>query len=209
MADRAILTLVRHGQTSANLDGVWHGSTDTPLTGLGRRQATALARWLARHHPDASAVYTSDLQRAVDTARAIAGALGLEPQADPGLREYDLGAWEGITFRELWDRYRLWDRMREDPHFAEHGGETPLEVVERFVGALRRIAAAHPGERVVVVSHGGGLSMALGALLDGHYTKWDRVMGNCAVSELVLEPEPALLRFNLCDHLADLDAGEE
>lgn len=208
MERRAILTLVRHGETDANLAGVWHGSTDSPLTARGRRQAAALARWMARHHREVSAIYTSDLIRALDTARAIAEALGLEPRSDPALREYDLGGWEGITFRELWERYRLWDRLREDPHFAPHGGETPLGVVERFVGALRRIAAAHRGERVVVVTHGGGLSMALGTLLDGDYTKWDRVMANCAVSDLVLEPTPALLRFNVAEHLAELDPGE-
>lgn len=205
MDDRAILTLVRHGQTSANLDGVWHGSTDTRLTALGQRQAAALARWLADHHRDVAAVYTSDLVRALDTARAIAATLGLEPRAEPALREYDLGAWEGLSFRELWERYRLWDRMRADPHFAPHGGETPRAVVERMVAALRRIASAHRGQRVVVVTHGGGLSMALGALLDGDYTRWDRVMGNCAVSDLVLEPAPALLRFNVAEHLADLE----
>lgn len=207
MEVRAILTLVRHGETTANVEGVWHGSTDTPLTATGRRQAAALASWLARHHADVSAVYTSDLLRAAETARAIARALGLEPRPDPALREYDLGAWEGITFRELFERYRLWDRLREDPHFAPHGGETPLGVAERVVAALRRIAAEHRGERVVVVTHGGGLSMALGTLLDGDYTKWDRVMANCAVSDLVLEPEPALLRFNVTDHLLDLAAG--
>jgi len=204
--DRApsLLTLVRHGQTSANIDGVWHGSTDTPLTPLGHRQAARVADWLRRHHPDVAAIYTSDLQRAHDTARAIGAALGLEPRPEPALREYDLGAWEGIPFRELWERHRLWDRMREDPHHAPHGGESPLAVTTRFVDALRRIAGAHPGERVVVVAHGGALSMALGALLDGDYTRWDRVMGNCTVSELVLEPSPALLRFALCAHLDGL-----
>ena len=65
------------------------------------------------------------------------------------------------------------------------------------------IADRHPGERVVVVAHGGALSMALGQILDGDYTRWRRVMGNCAVTELVLEPEPALLSFNVTDHLED------
>lgn len=204
MPAAAILTLVRHGQTSANVEGVWHGSTDTPLTEFGRRQADALGRWMRIHHPDCAAVYTSDLERAWDTARVIAAALGLEARPEPGLREYDLGAWEGITFRELQERHQLWDRLRDDPHFAPHGGETPTVVAERIVGTLRGIAAAHPGERVVVVSHGGVLSMAFGALLDGHYSSWNRVMGNCMVSDLVLDPEPALLRFNVCDHLSDL-----
>ena len=68
---------------------------------------------------------------------------------------------------------------------------------------MRRIASGHPGERVVVVTHGGVLSMALGELLDGDYSNWRRVMDNGAVSELAFAPEPSLLRFNLTDHLED------
>jgi probable phosphoglycerate mutase len=205
MSRPAVLTIVRHGQTVANVDGVWHGSTDTPLTPLGQRQAARVAEWLHRHHPEIGAVYTSDLQRAHDTARAIGAALTIVPRVDRALREYDLGAWEGVSFRELWERHRLWERMREDPHHAPHGGESPRAVTTRFVDALQRIAAAHPGERVVVVTHGGALSMALGHLLDGDYTRWDRVMGNCTVSELVLDPSPELLRFAVCEHLDGLD----
>jgi probable phosphoglycerate mutase len=74
-------------------------------------------------------------------------------------------------------------------------------VVERFTGSLKRIAKAHQGERVIVVAHGGALSMVLAALLDGDYSQWKRVMHNCAVSELVIDPEPALLSFNLIEHL--------
>jgi probable phosphoglycerate mutase len=203
----SVLTIVRHGQTAANVDGVWHGSTDTPLTPLGRRQAARVADWLRRHHPESAALYTSDLRRAHDTARAIAAALGLAARVERALREYDLGAWEGVSFRELWERHRLWERMRADPHHSPHGGESPLAVTTRLVDALRRIAAAHPGERVVVVTHGGALSMALGHLLDGDYTRWDRVMGNCTVSDLVLEPRPALLRFAVCEHLDGVEEG--
>jgi probable phosphoglycerate mutase len=74
-------------------------------------------------------------------------------------------------------------------------------VTDRFTTALRAIAAVHPGERVVVVAHGGALAMALGALLDGSHGQWRRVMSNCAVSELVVEPKPELLSFNHTDHL--------
>jgi 2,3-bisphosphoglycerate-dependent phosphoglycerate mutase len=196
-----VLTLVRHGETRANLDGVWHGSTDTPLTERGHRQAERVARLLSQRHADAVAVYTSPLQRARDTAAAIARALGRELSLDPALGEYDLGRWEGRTFRELYDVERFWDRIREDPDFAPHGGESPRGVAERLAGGLRRIAAAHPASRVVVVTHGGALSMALGLLTEGSYHRWTRVMENCAVSELVVEPTPQLLSFNLVDHL--------
>jgi broad specificity phosphatase PhoE len=201
---RAILTLVRHGETSANLEGVWHGSTDGPLSPRGREQALRVAGFLRDRHADASAIYSSPLLRARETAGAIAGRLGLEPRLEKGLAEFDLGTWEGKTYRELHERHRLWDEMRRDPDFAPHGGESPRRVAERIVEALRRIGASHPGERVIVVAHGGALSLGLAALVDGDYTRWRRVMANCAVSELVLEPAPELLSFNCVEHLDDL-----
>lgn len=201
---RTLLTLVRHGETSANLDGVWHGSTDTPLTERGRRQAERVAGFLAERHQDATVLYSSHLQRARDTAVAIATQLGLTLVIDPGLAEYDLGSWEGLSYSELHHRHRLWDRMKEDPDFAPHGGESPRQVADRFTGSLLRIASEHPGQRAIVVAHGGALSMGLAALLDGDYTQWKRVMHNCAVTELAFEPQPALLSFNLTEHLDGL-----
>lgn len=156
----AILTIVRHGETSANVDSVWHGSTDTPL--------------------------------------------GLTVQIDDDLKEFHLGSWEGKAYADLFKVQRLWHHMRRDPDFAPHGGESPRQVVERLTGALQRIARRHTGERVIVVSHGGALSMALAQILDGDYREWGRVMENCAVSELVIEPEPKLLSFNHTDHLEGL-----
>lgn len=198
---RTVLTLVRHGETSANLDGVWHGSTDTPLTERGRRQAERVAGFLAERHRDATALYSSPLARARDTASVISAQLGLPLVIDQDLAEYHLGSWEGLSYADLHDKHRLWDRMKEDPDFAPHGGETPRNVVERLTGSLRRIAARHTDERVVVVAHGGALSMVLAALLDGDYSQWKRVMHNCAVSELVIQPAPALLSFNVTEHL--------
>jgi broad specificity phosphatase PhoE len=197
---QTVLTLIRHGETSANLDGVWHGSTDTPLTERGRRQAERVAAFLSEKHADARALYSSPLARARDTASAIAASLKLPLAIDPDLAEYDLGSWEGLTYRELHQTHKLWERMKE-PDFAPHGGETPSRVAERFTGALRRISSTHPGDRVIVVAHGGALSMGLAALLDGDYTQWKRVMHNCAVSELVIEPSPTLLSFNQIAHL--------
>jgi len=197
----ALLTIVRHGETAANTDGVWHGSTDTPLSERGHRQAAAVGAHLAGIDAGFSVVYSSPLQRARHTAEAIAQQLALDIEFDPGLTEYDLGSWEGKTYRELYSDYKLWDHMKNDPHFAPHGGESPLQVVERYVGALRRIAAHHPNERVVVVGHGGALSMAFAELTEGAYTAWGKVMSNCAFSELRIEPEPVLERFDVQAHL--------
>jgi len=201
MHAHTVLTLVRHGETPANLDGVWHGSIDTSLTDRGRRQAERAALYLADRHQDASALYASPLQRAEGTARIIGVPMALSVSLEPGLTEYDLGSWEGLTYRELYTDKQLWTFMKTDPDFAPHGGESPIQATLRFCDALGRIAKSHPGERVIVVAHGGVMSLALAHIVEGHYTRWSRVMDNCAVSELVLDPSPELLSFNHTAHL--------
>ena len=151
-------------------------------------------------------VYASPLDRARHTAEAIAQPLDLTPKIVPDLVEYDLGNWEGLSFRHLFEEKRLFENMKEDPDFAPHGGESPLQVGTRLAGALRGISERHPGERVVVVSHGGALSIAFGVLIDGDYSSWSRMMKNCAISELAWAPAPKLLSFNQIDHLPPDDS---
>ena len=196
-----VLTIVRHGQTSANIEGVWHGSTNTPLTDHGHIQAAAVGAFLEARHPLIRNVYASPLDRAHHTGLAIATPLGLTPRIDADLVEYDLGDWEGLSFKTLFEDKKLFQNMKTDPHFRPHGGESPKQAAERIAGALRRIANLHPGERTVIVSHGGALALAFGLILDNDYTRWDRMMSNCAVTELTFTPEPRLLSFNQIDHL--------
>jgi broad specificity phosphatase PhoE len=200
----ALLTIVRHGETPANLEGVWHGSIDTELTPRGVAQAERVALELAAISPRPSALYSSPLRRARETAGAIGLRLALEPRLEPDLAEYHLGDFEGKSYRELVQQHRLFDRMREDPDCRPGGGESPRQVALRCAAALRRIAGAHRGERVVVVSHGGALTLGLGLLVDNDPWAWRRVMDNCAISELSLEPEPELISFNTTGHLAEI-----
>jgi broad specificity phosphatase PhoE len=195
------LVLVRHGETPANLERVWHGSTDTPLSERGRAQARHVAERLAASEPRPSFLYTSPLQRAVHTAREIGGVLGLAPQVDAELSEYALGSWEGRSYRELLEREDFWGRIARDPDFAPEGGESVRQVAERFARAVRRIAAGHAGARGVVVSHGGAMALGLGWLLDARHASWKRVMRNCAVTELVFDPQPHLACFDDASHL--------
>ncbi len=197
----ALLTIVRHGETAANTGGVWHGSTDTPLSQRGHAQAHAVGAHLVSVEDRFHHVYSSPLQRARHTAEAIASGLGLEVNLHEGLTEFDLGEWEGKTYKELFTDYKLWHHMKTDPHFAPHGGESPSQVVTRYAGALRTIASRHEGERVIVVGHGGALSMVFAELTEGTYTAWGKVMENCALSDLRLEPTPTLERFDFTDHL--------
>jgi probable phosphoglycerate mutase len=202
-ARETILTLVRHGETSANVEGVWHGSLDTQLTERGRAQAERLAAHLAATRADAHALYASPLERARHTAAPIATRLGLALRIEEDLREYHLGEWEGVTYRELAAKHRLFERMQADPDWRPGGGESPRAVAERLGGRLCAIASAHPGERVIVVSHGGALTLALGLLLDRDPAAWRRVMRNAAISDLRFGPDPELLCFDETVHLED------
>ena len=199
-----LLTIVRHGETPANLQGVWHGSIDTELTPRGVAQAQRVAQQLAAALPLPTALYSSPLRRARDTADAIGLRLALEARLEPDLAEYHLGELEGRSYRELVAEHQIFDRMRDDPDCRPGGGESPREVAARCAASLRRIAVAHRGERVVVVSHGGALTLGLGLLLDGNPSAWRRMMDNCGISELALEPAPALLSFNLTAHLGEI-----
>ncbi len=201
------LTIVRHGQTSANTAGLWHGSTDTPLTAHGERQAERVALHLARTRGDASALYASTLTRAQRTAAPIAARLGLPVRADASLCEYDLGTWEGRSYSELIREHQLFERMARDPDWRPGDGESARGVATRIARVLREIAERHRGERVVVVTHGGALTLGLGLLLDRDPSTWRRVMDNAAVTDLLLEPEPRLHRFNESHHLDGLMDG--
>jgi broad specificity phosphatase PhoE len=136
--------LARHGETDWNRRGIWQGHGDPPLNAEGRRQATELARRLVAEQP-VTAVYSSDLRRARETAELVASGLGLPVQLDPGLREMDVGSWTGLTIAEIQERFGT----------DEHDGEKREDFDARAVAAMHRVAATHEHAIIVVVSHGG------------------------------------------------------
>jgi probable phosphoglycerate mutase len=156
------LHLVRHAETASNAEGRTQGQRDEPLTERGRAQASALARML--QDANAVAVYSSDSLRALHTAEAIAGTLGLGVTADPRLREMHQGILDGLTAAELRaghaDFLERW-RADDPTDLRMPEGETLGEVRARMVQAVQAIAEAHAGTAVVVVSH----NLALKALL--------------------------------------------
>jgi len=148
------LILVRHGETAWNRERRMQGQTDTPLSDIGLRQAQAVGQRLARE--TFAAIYSSDLKRAWDTARAIADASGHDIVGDQRLRERTFGIFEGLTYDEMTTRYPTEHARfsRRDPEYAVPGGESPRQFFERSLAGLEAIAAAHPGEKAVVVTHG-------------------------------------------------------
>jgi probable phosphoglycerate mutase len=204
-APSARLLLVRHGEIQANLDGVWHGSTDSALTTSGQAQARCVGAYLARTRAPVAALYASPLARARDTAAEIGRAFGVETRLEPDLAEYGIGELEGESYQALLQKHRFFERIHADPSYAPSGGESRAAVTARASGALRRIAAAHRGREVVVVGHGAALAIALAELLDGEFEVWRRYhVSNCSVSELVLEPSATLVAFDEVDHLQGL-----
>ncbi len=196
------LLLLRHAQIEANIKGLWHGSTDSPLTWRGRRQARRTARHIAAAHPDISAIYTSPLERCRQTAAAVASETGLDPVPMDDLAEYAIGEWEGLAFAHLAEEHDFIGRALADPHFAPPGGETLASVSSRIVAALRDLYDRHEGERVLVVGHGAAMAVALGSLLNGDPARWvEYPMANCSLTELVLSPSPYVNFFNTTQHL--------
>jgi broad specificity phosphatase PhoE len=199
----ASLLLLRHGQIKANRQGRWHGSTDSPLTWRGRREARRTARHIQASQPPVCAIYTSPLARCRDTADIIARRLGLPASIHPDLREYAIGEWEDTPFSDLAARHQFVELATADHDFAPPGGETLREVAQRIVPALEEIHRGHDdGERVLVVGHGAALAVALGTLIEQDPGRWTNYhFANCSLTELVLSPTAYVNFFNSTQHL--------
>ena len=168
----ATLILARHGETDWNRDGIWQGHGDPPLNELGRRQAAELAERMA--DVEIEALYSSDLRRAYETAEIVGRTKGLEITADPDLREVDVGSWSGLTTEEIATRF---------PGMTSHDGEQREAFDARAVGVLHRIAEAHEGQQVLVVTHGGVVRALERHLLGEPGT----VLANCASASFRFE----------------------
>jgi broad specificity phosphatase PhoE len=182
------ILLARHGESDWNRSQRWQGFADRPLTELGRRQAAELGERL--EPTDVDAVYSSDLQRARETAEIVARMKGLTVETTPDLREVDVGSWSGLNradaearFPEAYGRWLQGGEGWDD-------GETYEQMGERVLAAIHRITKAHDGGRVLVVAHGGSIravhAAALG--LDIHsYRRIQRVEPNATLSAVCVE----------------------
>lgn len=202
--------LIRHGETSWNRAGRIQGHADIPLSPLGLAQAERLAAALADE--PLAAIYSSDLDRARQTAEAVARARGLAVGLDAGLRERCFGRFEGLSWDEIARAHpedaARW--RRREPDFAAGGGESLNDFSARCLAAAARLAAAHPGQAIALVAHGG--------VLDCLYRAATRVtleaprswqLGNASINRLLATGEGfSLVGWNDDAHLDGLGSDD-
>jgi broad specificity phosphatase PhoE len=197
--------LIRHGETPWNRDRRWQGHADIPLSAQGVSQATRLAIHLKMDGVVLAAVHSSDLQRARDTARALADALDVPLIVDAAWREIAVGQWTGLSREEIRDRFtHEWTRIAAGEDLPRGGGETFAAFSSRIVTALRSLTARHAGETVAVVTHGGVIRAGLLYVLGLPWTRMKEVAAadNTAVTELCWDGgEWSTVRHNHSPHL--------
>jgi len=203
MQEPARLFVLRHGQTAWNAEQRIQGHLDMPLNDTGHWQARCLAQALKGE--SLSAIYSSDLQRARDTAAPLAALQQLPVQLVSDLRERHFGQFEGSSFAEIeaqWPEQAQRWRQR-DPDFGPGGGEVLRSFYERSVACALRLASAHAGQSIALVAHGGVLDClyraALGIELSAPRS-WP--VANATVNRLLWTPQGlTLVGWNDTSHL--------
>jgi broad specificity phosphatase PhoE len=196
--------LLRHGQTPMSVQKRYAGRSDIPLTDVGLQQAAAAAKRLASAGIDV--IVASPLLRARQTAGEVAVTTGAPVVTDDGFRETDFGAWEGLTFAEVRERWPAEvSAWLADPAVPPPDGESFIEVSERVAGALQRVLADRPGQTVLIVSHVTPIKMLVTtALLAPPAALYRMHLDVAALCEIDWYADgPAVLRsFNDTGHLA-------
>jgi 2,3-bisphosphoglycerate-dependent phosphoglycerate mutase len=159
VSDTTRILAIRHGQTAWNADSRIQGHTDITLDTMGEWQAQRLAQALGDEELDV--LYSSDLSRARQTAAPLAVRKKLELRIDPGLRERGFGEFEGLSFKQIEQRWpeqaAAW--RHRDPDFGARGGEVLRDFRDRVVATVTRLALAHRGQSIALVTHGGVLDL--------------------------------------------------
>ena len=206
------IVLVRHGETEWNRVETFRGRADVPLNATGLAQAEAAARRIASEWQPV-AVYSSPLARAVQTAEAIAGRLGLPVQTHPGLADIDYGRWQGLTpdeARAQWpEEVEAWYGTPQAAMIP--GGETLDAVRMRAMEVLEELAARHQGDTTVLVGHvvvNRAILQGVLGLWSGYF--WQLRQDTCALNVFEVEGDGfALVTMNDTCHLRPAMPVEE
>ena len=199
-----LVLLVRHGLAEATGDRLYGTTPGIHLSDEGRSQAERLAERLSR--VKLSAVYSSPLERCLETAAPVASQRGLDVQILADLGEVDYGSWTGRTFASL-RRTALWRRVHQLPSSVRFpGGESLTEVQDRAVRAVEEIGANHPRDVVAVISHGDVIRLLLAHYAGIHMDLFHRLVADRASVSAVTVGEgvPRVVRMNDTGTLDDL-----
>lgn len=190
---------VRHGVTEWNKERRLQGQQNVPLSELGRQQAERIAAYLAEE--TFAAIYSSDLQRAQETAQRIAAKHQLPVTCYPEFRERYCGEWEGCTVEEVSAKHPDWGVVRLTG--GAYGVEPTEKVRERFVGKCEELVRKHRGERILIVAHGMCITAALGVLTQGQIDFGKTRLSNTAITHLTHHEQQGwkLNSFNQTPHL--------
>ena len=201
------LYLVRHGATQLTAEDRFAGHVGVELSDEGRWQADLLGERLRQE--GLTAIYSSPLSRTMETARIIADRCTLKPEPVDPLREISHGRWEGLTRREVEERYEAeYAAWEEDPFtFAPEGGETGVAVLARALPAVRAIVTGHGGERVLVVSHKATIRILISSLLGfdarGYRDRLDQAPACLNVLDFRDPTHARLMLFNDTSHYSE------
>lgn len=187
------LHIVRHGRTTANASGLLLGRADPELDDVGRRQADQIAAVL----PQGLIVYSSPLQRTMQTAKAISSDIEVEER----LIELDYGHWDLTPLSEV--PAESWAAWRADPDFRPPGGETLRELAKRVGAFLDEVSETATGHDVAVVTHVSPIKAAVAwALGVGVEVSWRSMVGQASISRIEVSSRgPSLHAFNDTHHL--------
>lgn len=202
--------LVRHGENAWVAENRLAGRTPgVHLNEKGHAQAAALAEQLRRQ--PLAAIYSSPLERCLQTAEPVAGALGMPVICEDGVLEVDYGEWRGGNLVEL-AKSPEWQLVQHNPGvFRFPSGETLYEVQGRAVAAIERIRQAHPNQVVAVFSHGDIIRTALAHYMGTPIDLFQRIIiSTASISVVVFHgPRPAVLCTNYLAELPTLEIKQE
>ena len=204
------VVIIRHGQSQGNAEGRFGGHTDTPLSPRGRKQAQATARALASEK--FSAIYSSDLPRAIETASPLAKLVGVPLETTDALRERSVGVMEGLTFEEAAEEHpeQYQALLRRDFEHVLAGGESYRQTLDRASRQLDDAIEQHKGGRIALFAHTGTiciLILHLMGALDAPELKpvWIAT-ANCGIARFDLRDDcfVRVLTINDTRHLAGI-----
>jgi probable phosphoglycerate mutase len=201
------LYLIRHGQSAGNAEGRFGGHSSVPLSELGRQQARLTAEALAKEKIEA--IYSSDLLRAVQTAKPLAEMVDVPIVQTPAFRERNVGVLEGLTFSESKERFPkdYYALVNRHVHYVITKGESYRHLLRRAVRELRHVLRDHEGEKIAVFSHTGTicfLTLYLIGAINRHtrQTPW-LVTSNCGINRFEIRGQDNIrvLALNDTRHL--------